>query len=50
MDGKYAHAAFSAAAKTNSLEKVEQDLKTLQEVVAGAPKLREFLERPTVTR
>lgn len=48
VDGRYATALFSAAAKKNSLETVEQDLKKIQMDFAKNKQLVDFLETPVV--
>ncbi|KAF8976432.1 ATP synthase F0 subcomplex subunit OSCP atp5 [Entomortierella lignicola] len=50
IDGRYATALYTAAAKKQSLEAVEADLKQVKRVVEKDTKLREYLENPTINR
>ncbi|KAG0220514.1 ATP synthase F0 subcomplex subunit OSCP atp5 [Mortierella sp. GBA43] len=50
IDGRYATALYSAAAKKQALDTVENDLKQVRRVVEKDNKLREFLENPTINR
>lgn len=50
MDGRYATALYTAAARQNALEAVERDLKQLESVVSKDKTLQAFLENPTVSR
>ncbi|KAJ1654489.1 ATP synthase F0 subcomplex subunit OSCP atp5 [Dispira simplex] len=46
IEGRYATALFTAAAKKNTLPQVEADLKKLQALVTKEAKVRQFLENP----
>ncbi|KAJ1968516.1 ATP synthase F0 subcomplex subunit OSCP atp5, partial [Dispira parvispora] len=46
IEGRYATALFTAAAKKNTLPQVEADLKKLQTLVTKEAKVRQFLENP----
>jgi len=48
IEGKYTTALYSAASKTNSLDKVENDLKKLKATLETDEKLRNFLKNPLV--
>ncbi|KAI7902710.1 OSCP/delta subunit of ATPase [Cokeromyces recurvatus] len=50
LDGRYATALYTAAARQNVLEAVEKDLKSLTQAIQKDQALRGFLENPTVTR
>ncbi|KAG0264449.1 ATP synthase F0 subcomplex subunit OSCP atp5 [Mortierella polycephala] len=50
IEGRYATALYTAAAKKQALESVETDLKQVKRVVEKDTKLREFLENPTINR
>ncbi|KAI7892861.1 OSCP/delta subunit of ATPase [Mucor mucedo] len=50
LDGRYATALYTAAARQNTLEAVEKDLKALNLAVEKDATLRAFLENPTVNR
>jgi F-type H+-transporting ATPase subunit O len=50
IEGRYATALYTAAAKKQALDAVETDLKTVKRVVEKDAKLREFLENPTINR
>ncbi|KAG0222995.1 hypothetical protein BGW42_006175 [Actinomortierella wolfii] len=50
IEGRYATALYSAAAKKQALETVESDLKQVKAVVEKDTKLRAFLENPTINR
>lgn len=50
LDGRYATALYTAAARQNALEAVEKDLKTLSQAVEKDAALKSFLENPTVNR
>ncbi|KAG0221573.1 hypothetical protein BGW41_006680, partial [Actinomortierella wolfii] len=50
IEGRYATALYSAAAKKQALETVESDLKQVKAVVEKDAKLRAFLENPTINR
>lgn len=48
IEGRYATALFSAAAKQDSLIKVDEDLKSLKSVLVG--EVKAYLETPTIDR
>jgi len=50
IEGRYATALYTAAAKKQALDAVENDLKQVKRVVEKDTKLREFLENPTINR
>ncbi|KAI8367924.1 OSCP/delta subunit of ATPase [Choanephora cucurbitarum] len=50
LDGRYATALYTAAARQNVLEAVEKDLKTLNQAVEKDESLKAFLENPTIHR
>ncbi|TPX37977.1 hypothetical protein SmJEL517_g00408 [Synchytrium microbalum] len=50
IDGRYATALFTAAAKTNSLDKVESELKRIKSIVDKDANLKSFLETPIMDR
>lgn len=50
IEGRYAHALYSAASKKNSLDKVEQELNDFQKLVTGEQKLQDFLSNPTLRK
>ncbi|KAG2231883.1 OSCP/delta subunit of ATPase [Thamnidium elegans] len=50
LDGRYATALYTAAARQNTLEAVEKDLKTLNSAVEKDSTLKAFLENPTINR
>ncbi|ORZ27291.1 OSCP/delta subunit of ATPase [Lobosporangium transversale] len=50
IEGRYATALYTAAAKKQALDTVENDLKQVKRVVEKDSKLREFLENPTINR
>ncbi|KAG0093664.1 ATP synthase F0 subcomplex subunit OSCP atp5 [Podila epicladia] len=50
IEGRYATALYTAAAKKQALDAVEADLKQVKKVVEKDSKLREFLENPTINR
>lgn len=49
IDGRYATALYSAAAKQNQLETVEQELQKVKAVVQKDPKIRQFMENPVLS-
>ena len=49
LDGRYATALYTAAARENALEAVEKDLTQLQNSITKDTAVRAFLENPTVT-
>ncbi|KAI9320190.1 OSCP/delta subunit of ATPase [Dichotomocladium elegans] len=50
LDGRYATALYTAAARQNALEAVERDLTQIQSLIAKDKAVQSFLENPTVTR
>lgn len=50
MEGRYASALYTAAAKSNELAKVESDLGKIQAVIAKSPLVKAFLSDPTLGR
>ncbi|KAI1312304.1 ATP synthase F0 subcomplex subunit OSCP atp5 [Mortierella claussenii] len=50
IEGRYATALYTAAAKKQALDAVEADLKQVKKVVEKDQKLREYLENPTINR
>ncbi|KAL9969417.1 hypothetical protein ACROYT_G021634 [Oculina patagonica] len=50
IEGRYAHAMYSAAAKQNSLEKVEGELSKVDELISTNDKLSEYLANPTLDK
>lgn len=49
VEGNYASAVYSAAIKSNAIDNVEKDLRTLESVVNQSPKLGDFLANPTIS-
>ncbi|ORY93829.1 OSCP/delta subunit of ATPase [Syncephalastrum racemosum] len=50
LDGRYASALYTAAARQNALDAVERDLKQVQAIVAKDVAVQNFLANPTVSR
>lgn len=50
VEGRYAHALYSAAAKQKHLEKVESELLNVDELIRTNEKLSEYLENPTLNK
>ncbi|CAO3634560.1 unnamed protein product [Cunninghamella echinulata] len=50
IDGRYATALYTAAARQNALEAVEKDLKTFESAVAKNKSIESFLENPVISR
>ena len=50
IEGRYAHAMYSAASKQNSLEKVEGELSKVDELIRTNEKLSEYLANPTLDK
>lgn len=50
IDGRYATALYSAAAKQKTLEAVEKDLIKFQQTIKSDAKLQEFILNPTIQR
>ncbi|KAJ7394306.1 ATP synthase subunit O, mitochondrial [Desmophyllum pertusum] len=50
IEGRYAHAMYSAAAKQKSLEKVESELSKVDDLIRTNEKLSEYLVNPTLNK
>ncbi|ESN98321.1 hypothetical protein HELRODRAFT_185866 [Helobdella robusta] len=50
IEGRYAHALYSAATKQNKLDAVEKELKDFQALLKTDVKLNEFVLNPTVRK
>lgn len=50
IEGRYAHAMYSAAAKQKNLEKVESELTKVDELIRTNDKLSEYLANPTLDK
>jgi len=50
LSARYANAAFVAASKSNSLEKVESELLAIQATANSSAHFRQFLENPLISR
>ncbi|KAI7864290.1 ATP synthase delta subunit-domain-containing protein [Spinellus fusiger] len=50
LNGRYATALYSAAARKNALEQVEKDLKQLSVIVSKDKSVQALLENPTINR
>ena len=51
IEGRYVHAMYSAAAKQNTLEKVESELSKVDELIRSNEKLAaEYLANPTLDK
>jgi F-type H+-transporting ATPase subunit O len=50
IEGRYAHALYSAASKEKKLDIVEKDIKDLQTVLKKDVKLAEFMANPVIKR
>lgn len=50
VDGRYAHALYSAAVKEKKLEVVEKELKAIKDLFGKEPKLAEFVANPSIQR
>ncbi|OAD76395.1 ATP synthase F0 subcomplex subunit OSCP ATP5 [Phycomyces blakesleeanus NRRL 1555(-)] len=50
LNGRYATALYSAAARQNALDAVEKDLKALDALVVKDKGVQAFLENPTINR
>jgi F-type H+-transporting ATPase subunit O len=50
IEGRYAHALYSAATKEKKLDVVEKDIKDIQTLLKKDVKLAEFMANPTVKR
>eukprot|EP00730_Choanoeca_flexa_P017824 TRINITY_DN8619_c0_g2_i3.p1 TRINITY_DN8619_c0_g2~~TRINITY_DN8619_c0_g2_i3.p1 ORF type:complete len:213 (+),score=36.68 TRINITY_DN8619_c0_g2_i3:35-673(+) len=50
IEGRYAHALYSAASKKNALDKVEKELSQVQTLIADSSDFSEFLKNPVLSR
>jgi len=50
MEGRYAHALYSAATKEKKLDVVEGELKKFQKIVAANNNLKEFMANPSIQK
>ena len=50
IEGRYAHAMYSAAAKQKNLEQVESELSKVDELIRTNDKLSEYLANPTLDK
>lgn len=50
IEGRYASALYSAAAKSSKLESIESELKKINSSIQKDAKLKQFLKDPTLTR
>lgn len=50
VEGRYAHALFSAAAKKNAIDSVEQELHTIRDAAQAHAGFKRFLADPTISR
>jgi F-type H+-transporting ATPase subunit O len=50
VEGRYAHALYSASIKSKSLEKVEEELHFVRDVLVKQQGFKQFLEDPGVSR
>merc|ERR1712127_1061017 len=50
LEGRYAHALYSAASKEKKLEAVEKDIKAVQTMFISAPKLADHVNDPSLTK
>ena len=50
IEGRYAHAMYSAAAKHKNLEQVESELSKVDELIRTNDKLSEYLANPTLDK
>lgn len=50
VEGRYAHAMYSAAAKQKHLEKVETELNKVDDLIRSNEKLSEYLANPTLDK
>nr|AOR07092.1 mitochondrial ATP synthase subunit OSCP-like precursor [Enchytraeus cf. crypticus SL-2017] len=50
IEGRYAHALYSAATKEKKLEVVEKDIKDIQVLLKSDKKLSEFIVNPVIKR
>lgn len=50
LNARYANAAYIAASKTDTLEKVESELLAIQQTAESSAAFRQFLENPLISR
>jgi F-type H+-transporting ATPase subunit O len=50
IEGRYAHALYSAASKEKKLDLVEKELKDIQALMKAEPRLAEYMKNPSVKR
>ncbi|XP_064629443.1 ATP synthase subunit O, mitochondrial-like [Lineus longissimus] len=50
LEGRYAHALYSAASKEKKLDVVEKDLKNIQGLLMTKPQIKDFLLDPTLKK
>merc|ERR1712170_17543 len=50
LEGRYAHALYSAASKEKKLDAVEKELKAFQALVSKDAPLAEYLANPTIQK
>ncbi|EDO44684.1 predicted protein [Nematostella vectensis] len=50
IEGRYAHAVYSAAAKSKQLETVESELKNLESMMKKSERLSDFIVNPTMNK
>ena len=50
IEGRYAHAMYSAAAGQKSLEQVEKELSQVDQLIKSNVKLSEYLPNPTLDK
>ena len=50
IEGRYAHAIYSAASKEKKLEKVEAELGQVDQLIKNTSKLSEFILNPTLDK
>ena len=50
VEGRYAHALFSAASRSKSLDKVEGELNSVQSLLQTNKKLSDYCKDPTVNK
>jgi len=48
ISGRYAHALFDTAARAGTLEKVEDDLRLLKQLIHSNPEVQQVVESPTL--
>ena len=50
IEGRYAHALYSAATKSKKLEAVDKDMKNLETMLSKDKKLSQFVRDPTLKK